>query len=79
TDETGRRNYSKYNRYLTVLEMDVADGADKAAGGECEDGKGVATKKVVGGGVPRKRRSVVKSNGSFGSKGQVKQQQQPQT
>lgn len=76
TDETGRRNYSKYNRYLTVLEMDVADGADKAAGGECEDGKGVASKKVVGGGVPRKRRTAVRSNSS---QFQVKQQQQQQT
>jgi hypothetical protein len=54
TDETGRRNYSKYNRYLTVMEMDIADGADKAAGGECEDGKGV--RKSVGGGI-RKRRA----------------------
>ncbi|XP_026821043.1 uncharacterized protein LOC113559426 isoform X2 [Rhopalosiphum maidis] len=55
TDETGRRNYSKYNRYLTVMEMDIADGADKAAGGECEDGKGV--RKSVGGGIARKRRA----------------------
>lgn len=55
TDETGRRNYSKYNRYLTVMEMDIADGADKAAGGECEDGKGV--RKSVGGGITRKRRA----------------------
>lgn len=75
TDETGRRNYSKYNRYLTVLEMDVADGADKAAGGECEDGKGVASKKVVGSGLARKRRAtaVVSSNSN---KIQIKQQQQ---
>jgi len=55
TDETGRRNYSKYNRYLTVREMDILDGADKAAGGECEDGKGV--RKSVGGGITRKRRA----------------------
>lgn len=57
TDETGRRNYSKYNRYLTVMEMDISDGADKAAGGECEDGKGVASRKSVGGGITRKRRA----------------------
>lgn len=57
TDETGRRNYSKYNRYLTVMEMDITDGADKAAGGDCEDGKGVASKKSVGG-VTRKRRTM---------------------
>lgn len=59
TDETGRRNYSKYNRYLTVMEMDIEDGADKAAGGEFEDGKGIASKKVVGGGATRRRRTAV--------------------
>lgn len=58
TDETGRRNYSKYNRYLTVMEMDMADGADKAAGGDLEDGKGVAGKRSVGGGITRKRRTT---------------------
>lgn len=58
TDETGRRNYSKYNRYLTVMEMDIADGADKAAGGDFEDGKGVAGKRTVGGGITRKRRTT---------------------
>lgn len=58
TDETGRRNYSKYNRYLTVMEMDIADGADRAAGGDCEDGKNVASKRVVGGGITRKRRTA---------------------
>lgn len=58
TDETGRRNYSKYNRYLTVMEMDIADGADRAAGGDCEDGKGMTSKKSVGGGAIRKRRAV---------------------
>lgn len=83
TDETGRRNYSKYNRYLTVLEMDMADGADKAAGGECEDGRGIASKKVVGGGVARKRRTALMSSGGGGggvnggnSKVQMKQHQQ---
>jgi hypothetical protein len=58
TDETGRRNYSKYNRYLTVMEMDITDGADRAAGGDCEDGKGLASKKSVGGGITRKRRTM---------------------
>lgn len=71
TDETGRRNYSKYNRYLTVMEMDITDGADKAAGGDCEDGKGVASRKSVGGGITRKRRTVVSNRGQA----QVKPQQ----
>lgn len=73
TDETGRRNYSKYNRYLTVMEMDIADGADKAAGGDCEDGKGVATKRVVGGGPIRKRRVAGLANNC---RAQMKQMQQ---
>lgn len=72
TDETGRRNYSKYNRYLTVMEMDIADGADRAAGGDCEDGKGVASKKVVGGGVVRKRRVAGLANNC---RAQMKQMQ----
>lgn len=67
TDETGRRNYSKYNRYLTVMEMDIADGADRAAGGDCEDGKNVASKKVVGGGITRKRRTAAALMGSDGN------------
>lgn len=61
TDETGRRNYSKYNRYLTVMEMDIDDGADRAAGGDFEDGKGrLITRRIltVGGGVTRKRRAM---------------------
>lgn len=35
TDETGRRNYTKYNKYLTVMEVD--DSCSKnAVGGDCD-------------------------------------------
>lgn len=60
TDETGRRNYSKYNKYLTVMEMDLTD--DKAAGGDFEDGKAMVSKKIVGGGNTRKRRTPTAVN-----------------
>ncbi|VVC37480.1 Hypothetical protein CINCED_3A024789 [Cinara cedri] len=53
TDETGRRNYSKYNGYLTVMEMDIADGTNKAAGGDFEDSKHTSNQKL--GSVPKKR------------------------
>lgn len=79
TDETGRRNYSKYNRYLTVMEMDYMDGADsKVAGGDFEDGKPVAFKQVVGGGPVRKQRRSA-GTASPGKTATVKQQQTPST
>lgn len=77
TDETGRRNYSKYNRYLTVMEMDITDGADRAAGGDCEDGKGVTSRKSVGGAI-RKRRTVVNITKSQNQMKLQRQQQQKQ-
>lgn len=60
TDETGRRNYSKYNGYLTLMEMDITDGINKTAGGDCEDSKGSASQKI--GGSPPKKRRTNKSN-----------------
>lgn len=77
TDETGRRNYSKYNRYLTVMEMDYVDGADsKVAGGDFEDGKPVAFKQVVGGGPVRKQRRSAGTALPGKKTAAVKQQQQ---